>query len=172
MRIWQWIGERFRRKPRDLFNLIIEPGYAIKTSPANPYFRGIERLARQAGFLGSFVVRCDGVLRAGSNELLPTRRAILHLDVYPNPAAIEGRSISDYESPGSARRTPRATLVLDDDTELFLWLEGQHAWVAGSAVQPAPTEGGIRGLSGPPAPGTEEAGGSHSGRRPGGQVRG
>jgi len=147
LRIWEWIGRFFRDRPRDLFNLIIEPGYAIKASAANPYFRGLERLAREAGVLGSFVADCKGLLRAGSNTLLPTRRATLHLDVYPNPAAIEGRSTRDYGSSGSARRVPRATLVLEDDTELFLWTEGPRVRVAGSAVQPSPAEAGRGGVS-------------------------
>jgi len=145
LRISQWIGRFFRHKPRELFNLIIEPGYAIKASAANPYFRGIERLAREVGFLGSFVADCNGLLRAGSNDLLPTRRATLHLDVYPNPAAIEGRSTRDYESPVNERRVPRATLVLDDDTELLLWVEGERVRVAGGAIQAPPAKRGSGG---------------------------
>ncbi len=135
MGLWGRILASFRRRPPGLFNLVIEPAYAIKASPRNPYFQGIERVARDAGFLGSFVVEADGTLRPGTDESLPTRQARLTLDVYPNPAAVEGRSVADYANAEAPRRVPRATLVLDDGSELFLWFEGKRTRVAGAALQ-------------------------------------
>ncbi len=134
MSAWQRFARLFRRTPTELFNLVVEPAYAIKASRGNPYFKALERLARDAGFLGAFVVDAEGGIRPGRNEALPTRQARLSLDVYPNPAAIEGRSVSDYEDPGPSRRVPRATLALDDDSELFLWFDGKQARVAGAAL--------------------------------------
>ena len=119
MRIWQRLLARFRRKP-DLFNLQIEPAYSIKASARNPYFQALERSARLAGYLGNFIVDIDGKLRPGTGEALESRRARLILDVYPNPAAIEGRTVVNYESPDGPRRMPPATLVLDNDEELHL----------------------------------------------------
>lgn len=135
--VWQWVRRLCRRSPADLFNLVVEPAYAIKASARNPYFQGLERLARDAGLLGSFVVEGEGTLRAGSREGLPTRHARLMLDVYPNPAAVEGRAVSNYGEPHAPRRVPRATLVLDDDSELLLWFEGTRARVAGEAIHNA-----------------------------------
>jgi len=119
MGIWQWLRERMSRRAPGRFNLVIEPGYAIKASRQNAYFKGLERLARESGFLGEFVVDAEGWLRPGSQEGLPTRHARLVLDVYPNPAAIEGRGVGDYDRPTARRRVPSATLELDDG-ELFL----------------------------------------------------
>ncbi len=124
----------FRRRPAQLFNLVVEPAYAIKASRENPYFKALERQARDTGFLGSFVVDAEGAIRPGRNEALPTRHARLSLDVYPNPAAIEGRTVASYDEPASVRRVPRATLTLDDDSELFLWFDGKQARVAGPAL--------------------------------------
>ncbi len=135
MGVWQRLLAVVRRKPPVLFNLVIEPAYAIKASPRNPYFQGIERLARDAGFLGNFVVEADGTLRPGTAAALPTRHARLMLDVYPNPAAVEGRSVANYANAEGRRRVPRATLVLDDESELFLWFEGTRTRVAGAALQ-------------------------------------
>jgi len=132
--VWQWVRRLCRRSPADLFNLVVEPAYAIKASSRNPYFQGIERLARDAGLLGEFVVEAGGTLRQGRAEGLPTRSARLMLDVYPNPAAVEGRSVADYAEGDGPRRVPRATLVLDDESELFLWFEGKRARVAGPAL--------------------------------------
>ena len=56
------------------------------------------------------------------------------LDVYPNPAAVEGRSVADYADGAAPRRIPRASLVLDDESELFLWFEGKRARVGGGAL--------------------------------------
>ena len=134
MGVWGRIVASLRRKPPGLFNLAVEPAYAIKASRDNPYFRGLERLAREGGFLGEFVVEADGALRPGSQEGLPSRQARLMLDVYPNPAAVEGRAVANYEEPAAPRRVPRATLVLDDDSELLLWFEGRRARVAGAAL--------------------------------------
>ena len=136
MGLWGRVLASFRRRPSDLFNLVIEPAYAIKASPRNPYFQGIERLARDAGFLGTFVVGAGGTLRQGRDEALAARHARLMLDVYPNPAAVEGRSVADYADAAGPRRIPRATLVLDDDTELFLWFEGKRPRVGGAALTP------------------------------------
>jgi hypothetical protein len=124
---------RFRRKA-DLFNLQIEPAYAIKASARSPYFQALERAARSAGYLGTFIVDETGSLRPGCNEALQTRRARLVLDVYPNPAAIEGRTVADYDNPASPRRTPRATLLLDDDSELSLWLRAAALRIDGPAM--------------------------------------
>ncbi len=134
MSLWRRLEEVFRRRPPDLFNLVIEPAYAIKASPGNPYFQGIERLARDAGLLGEFVVEAEGTLRQGRGEGLPTLHARLMLDVYPNPAAVEGRSVADYAEGDGPRRVPRARLVLDDESDLFLWFEGKRARVAGPAL--------------------------------------
>jgi len=133
--LWHRFLSWVRPKPPKLFNLVIEPAYALKASPRNPYFQGIERLARDTGALGAFVVQADGVVRLGRDEALPTRHARLMLDVYPNPAAIEGRSVADYANAEAPRRIPRATLVLDDESELFLWFEGRRARVAGAALE-------------------------------------
>ena len=72
MSVWQSLRRRLRRRP-DLFNLTIEPAYAIKASARNPYFQALERVARETGFLGSFVCDADGALRQGTSEALPTR---------------------------------------------------------------------------------------------------
>lgn len=140
MGLWQRILRRFRRVP-DLFNLVVEPAYAIKASPSNPYFQAIERLARDSGFLGLFIVGAEGVLRPGQDPALPTRRACLMLDVYPNPAAVEGRSVADYARGQNPRRVPRASLVLEDESELFLWFEGKQARVSGAALGDAAAGG-------------------------------
>ena len=133
MGIWQRLLTSFRRRA-DLFNLEVEPAYAIKASVRNPYFQALERSAREAGFLGSFIVDEAGNLRPGAHPSLQTRHASLTLDIYPNPAAVEGRSIGSYESPDTPRRVPRATLILDDDTELFLSAADGHVRVAGPAI--------------------------------------
>jgi len=117
--IFQRLLARFRRKP-DLFNLQIEPAYSVKASGRNPYFQALERVARQAGYLGNFIVDADGKLRPGTGEALETRHARLILDVYPNPAAIESRTVVNYDSPDGPRRIPPATLALDNDEELYL----------------------------------------------------
>ena len=96
-----------------------------------------EEKAREAGFLGEFVVDREGWLRPGASASLETKHATLALDVYPNPAVIEGRTVADYEVPDGPRRQPRATLVLDDETELFLWREGGRLRVPGPAVDEA-----------------------------------
>ena len=108
------------RRRRDLFNIEIEPAYAIKASAENPYFQALEHAARQAGYLGHFVVDDQKRLRPGTNPALETRHARLTLDAYPNPAGIEGRTVADYDDPAAPRRTPRVTIVLDDAAELFL----------------------------------------------------
>jgi len=119
LRIWRRLRERFRRR-KDLFNLQVEPAYAIKASARVPYFVALERVARQAGFLGTFIVDEEGRLRPGRNEALATRQARLTLDVYPNPAAIEGRTVADYDDHSAPRRTPRVGLVLENEEELYL----------------------------------------------------
>ena len=134
MGLWGRILASFRRKPPDRFNLVIEPAYAIKASVRNPYFQALERVARDAGFLGTFVSDADGALRQGTNNAVPTRLARLLLDVYPNPAAIEGRSVSDYAARDSTRRVAKVTLDLDDGSELLLWFENGRAHVAGPAL--------------------------------------
>jgi len=139
MGIWGWLRRRFPTSEPPLFNLVIQPAYVIKASPANPYFKALEQQARDTGFLGTFVVHSDGRLRPGTNNRLPTLNARLQLDVYPNPAAIEGRAVPDYADHRSPRRVPRATLLLDDDSELFLWFEGTTPRVAGRAVDQAAT---------------------------------
>jgi len=118
---------RYLRPPRDRYNLHIQPHYEIKASARNPYFQALEAKARATGYLGEFVVEEeDGTLRPGTNEAVETRHALLSLDAYPNPAAIEGRTVADYATPeGDAvqpggRRTPRLTVVLDDESELFI----------------------------------------------------
>ena len=113
------LADRFRRNP-PRYNLHIRPAFAIKASAHNPYFQNLERAARAAGCLGEFIVFADGRLRPGTHPALETRTATLALDVYPNPAALEGRTVADYASPAGPRRTPRITLVLADDTELYL----------------------------------------------------
>ena len=129
------------RPAKKLFNLQIEPAYAIKASVGNPYFQTLERTAREIGYLGVFVVDAEGRLRPGSRDSLATRRARLTLDVYPNPAAIEGRSVANYDDPQAPRRVPKATLVLDDESELLLWSADGGPRVAGSALeQPAPND--------------------------------
>ena len=120
-----------------LFALHIEPSYAIKASPRNPYFQALEAKARASGFLGSFLVDVEGRLRPGSNDALPALSATLALDVYPNPAVIEGRSVTDFEDGDAPRRSPRATLLLVDATELFLWRDGDRLRVAGAALDAA-----------------------------------
>ena len=151
MSLWERLRRRLRRRP-DLFNLVIEPAYAIKASPRNPYFQALERLARDAGFLGACVSDADGALRPGTNNAIPTRHARLLLDVYPNPAAIEGRSVSDYaahrqaqgvvslsnHAGDSTRRVAKVTLDLDDGSELLLWFENGRAHVAGLALGGVP----------------------------------
>jgi len=132
--IWQRLSAWLRGR-KERFNLEIEPAYAIKMSARNPYFQGLERTAREAGCLGAFVVDDQGWLRQGSRSPLPTRRAQLFLDVYPNPAALEARTIGDYDYPRAPRRVPRATLVLDDGSELFLWFERRGPRVVGPAVE-------------------------------------
>ena len=126
----------FGREPAVL-NLHVEPAYAIKASGTNPYFEVLEEKAREAGFLGEFVVDREGWLRPGASASLETKHATLALDVYPNPAVIEGRTVADYEVPDGPRRQPRATLVLDDESELFLWREGGRLRVTGDAVSRA-----------------------------------
>ena len=133
MSILQRLRAFLARQPH-LFNLQIEPRYVIRASGRNPYFQALERRAREAGYLGSFVVDAEGRLRLGVGEGLETLRATLALDVYPNPAVIEGRTVVDYDAADAGRRAPRATLVLDDDTELFLWPDGHGLRVAGEAV--------------------------------------
>jgi hypothetical protein len=134
------------RPRRDRFNLRIEPHYAIKASRGDPYFQKLEDQAREGGYLGAFVVDETGRLRPGRKERLETRSGLLTLDAYPNPAAIEGRTVGDYDDPYQAlptsvrrpsaglvpasapraesaqarRRQPRATVLLEDDTEVFL----------------------------------------------------
>ena len=135
MSLWERLRRRLRRRP-DLFNLVIETAYAIKASVRNPYFQALERLARDAGFLGAFLSDADGVLRPGTSKALPTRLARLLLDVYPNPAAIEGRSVSDYAAGDSTRRVAKVTLDLDDGSELLLWFENGRGHVAGPALGP------------------------------------
>ena len=66
---------------------------------------------------------------------LTTKHARLFLDVYPNPAAIEGRTVVDYEDSTAPRRSPRATLELDDGAELFLWPDSDGLRVAGPALE-------------------------------------
>ena len=125
--IWQRLRDRLRPR-RDRFNLTVEPHYEIKASVRNPYFQRLERKAREVGCLGEFVVDEQGRLRPGTRQTLLTKKALLTLDVYPNPAAIEGRTIADYATPQgdpaqpSARRRPRLALVLEDDSQLFLRL--------------------------------------------------
>jgi hypothetical protein len=108
-----------RRTP-DIANLVVEPAYVIRASARNPYFQSLEQRAREAGWLGSFVVDAEGRLRTGERSGLPTLRGRLSLDVFPNPAAIEGRTVSDYDAPEGPRRRARATVVLDDDRELYI----------------------------------------------------
>ncbi len=134
------------RPHRDRFNLRIEPHYAIKASRGDPYFQKLERQAREGGYVGEFIVDDSGRLRPGRRERLETRHGLLTLDAYPNPAAIERRTVGDYDDPYQAlptsvrrpsaglvpasapraesakasRRHPRATVVLKDDTEVFL----------------------------------------------------
>lgn len=121
------------REP-ELFNLRIQPAYAIKASRNNPYFQALEHQAREAGFFGDFVVEHDGALRAGESPTLETRGATLTLDVYPAPAVIEGRRITDYEAADGPRRQPRAALALDGGGELLLWRDGDRLRVAGEAI--------------------------------------
>ncbi len=128
-------------RERGLFNLAIEPTWAIRASRTVPYFQALEQRARDAGFLGAFIVGPDGCLRPGSDPSLETRHATLALDVYPTPAAIEARSITDYDEPDAPRRQPRATLVLDDDRELLLWRDGDRLRVAGEPLAGARDEG-------------------------------
>lgn len=118
MGLWQRLLRAWRR--RDRFNLHIEPGYTVKASRHKPYFQALERRAREHGYLGDFVVDDQGRLRPGSRKGLETKHATLSLDVYPNPAAIEGRTVADYDHPDGPRRAARAMIVLDDDSELFV----------------------------------------------------
>ena len=134
------LGERLRRLfsgRGDRLNLRVEPAYAIKASRTNPYFQALERRAREEGFLGEFVVDEEGWLRPGKREGLETVEATLALDVYPNPAAVERRTIADYEDPGQRRRPPRATLVLADGSEIFLRRDGDRLQAIGSALDTA-----------------------------------
>jgi len=132
--ILRWLRGLFRREA-DLFHLEIEATYAIRASRRNPYFQALERQARDAGFLGGFVVGQDGRLRPGPpREGLDRLHATLALDVYPNPAAVESRSVVDYDAADLPRRQPRARVVLDDDSELFLWLDGKTLRVSGEAL--------------------------------------
>ena len=108
-----------RRTP-DIANLEVEPAYVIRASARNPYFQSLEQRAREAGWLGSFIVDAEGRLRPGQRSGLPALRGRLNLDVYPNPAAIEGRTLSDYDTADGRRRPARATVVLDDDRELYV----------------------------------------------------
>jgi len=118
-------------------NLRVEPTYAVKASRTNPYFEALERRAREEGFLGEFVVDEEGWLRPGKREGLETVEATLALDVYPNPAAVERRTIADYEDPVQRRRPPRATLVLADGSEIFLRRDGDRLQAIGSALDTA-----------------------------------
>jgi len=145
------------RRTQPLFNLEIAPAYAIKASRQNPYFQALERAADQSGVFGDFVVHEDGLLRRGRDERLPTRRAELYLDAYPNPAALEGRTVANYDRPGAPRRQPRLTLELDDETELFLNFEPEGMRVNGPALELARDQ---------------RTGGSHNGHRLRGQARG
>jgi hypothetical protein len=135
--IWQRVRGRFS-KQKDLFNLQIDPAYAIKASRTNPYFQALERAAREAGYLGIFIVDAGGCLRPGSHQGLTTRHAALTLDIYPNAAALEGRTVANYDTPGAPRRVPKATLALDDDSELLLWMEGGSTRVGGPGIEPTP----------------------------------
>ncbi len=137
MGLWHLLLSRLRRKP-DLFNLQIEPAYFVKASARNPYFQALERTARQAGYLGSFIVDGDGRLRPGTGKALEVRHARLILDVYPNPAAIESRSVVNYDSPDGPRRMPPATLVLDNDEELYVRPVSGGLRVEGPALAQAP----------------------------------
>ena len=140
MTLFRGILERLRSllgRPPDLFNLHVEPTYAIKASRSNPYFQALEAKAREAGFLGDFVVDAEGRLRPGSAEGIAARKATLALDVYPNPAAIEGRTVASYDDPDAPRRGPRATLVLDDGSEVFLQRDGTVLRAAGDALDEA-----------------------------------
>ena len=125
------------RRGRPLFNLRISPAYGIKASRQNPYFQALERSAAALGLFGDFVVEEDGLLRKGRDERLPTRTAELYLDAYPNPAALEGRTVANYDEPTAPRRHPRLTLEMDDDTELFVVFEGQKMRVSGPALAAA-----------------------------------
>jgi hypothetical protein len=142
--IWRRLLARFRQAP-ELFNLQIEPGYAIKASARSPYFQAIERAAREGGYLGAFVADQDGRLRPGTQEALPTLHATLALDVYPNPAAIEGRTVVDYDDPHAPRRAPRAIVALDDGSELFLWHASDGLRIAGAALEQAQKTSGGHG---------------------------
>jgi len=130
-------GERLRRLfggRGDRLNLRVEAAYAIKASRDNPYFQALEQRAREEGFLGEFVVDEEGWLRPGRREGLETVEATLALDVYPNPAAVERRTIADYEDTGQRRRPPRATLVLADGSEIFLRRDGDRLQASGPAL--------------------------------------
>ncbi|MFW6107449.1 MAG: hypothetical protein ACOC8A_02040 [bacterium] len=131
MGIWQWARRHFRRRA-DRYNLRVEPHFAIKASARKPYFRELEAAARRAGVLGSFVVDEEGRLRPGTRSGLPTLRARLSLDVYPNPAALEGRTVFDFDHPDRPRRPPRLSLRLEDETELFLSRTEGELRVAGA----------------------------------------
>jgi len=139
-----------------LFNLEVQAAYAVKASVGNPYFQALERAAREGGYLGAFVVDESGRLRPGRRDALETKHARLVLDVYPNPAAIEGRTVPDYDSPSAPRRAPRATLVLEEDEELFLWSSSDGLRVAGPPLGDA----------------HKRTGGGHDDRRLRGQARG
>jgi len=134
MSVWQRVRERLRRQ-KDRYNLHVAVRFAIRASSGNPYFQALEQAARRAGCVGDFVVDAQGRLRPGTRHGLATKRATLHLDTYPNPAAIEGRTIADYPTPDgepeqpSARRRPRVVIALDDDSELFLRLGPDGAQV-------------------------------------------
>lgn len=134
MGIWQRI-RRHLSGVRPLFNLQIEPAYAIKASVSNPYFQSLQRVAQEAGYLGAFVVFSDGSLETGARAALETRHAQLTLDTYPNPAAIEGRTVSNYADARADRRVPRATVVLDDDSELFVCVADGALRASGPAVE-------------------------------------
>ena len=145
------------RRGRPLFNLRISPAYGIKASRQNPYFQALERSAAALGLFGDFVVEEDGLLRKGHDERLPTRSAELYLDAYPNPAALEGRTVANYDDPTAPRRRPRLALEMDDETELFVVFEGQRLRVSGPALAAAREK---------------RTGGSRSGHRLRGQARG
>ena len=133
MSILRRVKSLFARQPH-LFNLQIQHRYVITASARNPYFQALEARAREEGFLGKFVVDAEGRLCPGTQQRLETLRGTLALDVYPSPAVIEGRTVTNYAASDSGRRVPRATLVLEDDTELFLWRDGEGLRVTGDAV--------------------------------------
>lgn len=123
MKIVSAIRELLPRRDPPVMNLTVEVRYTVAASKQQKYFTDLEKKAAERGLVGELFVTKQGYVKPGSRPGLPEQKAILLLDEYPNPSAVEGRRLPDYAGAHGARvLPPKARISCSDGrTRWLVW---------------------------------------------------